>query len=105
MPSGAVGFSRNARIFEVSAGSTSMTPNWSASLIGWRMAATVAAAPESTCAATICEKSMRYTWSAPTTTMMSGPSSFTRLRLWKIASALPAYHRLPTRCCAGTGAT
>lgn len=56
-------------------GSTSMTPNWSASEIGWRIAATVAAAPEAMCASIIWSKSMRYTWSAPTTTMMSGCSS------------------------------
>ena len=36
-----------------SSGSTSMTPNWSASAIGWRMPATVAAAPDSMCASTI----------------------------------------------------
>ena len=42
-----------------SSGSTSMTPNWFASEIGWRMPATVARAPESMCAASICRKSMR----------------------------------------------
>ena len=40
-PIGSVGFSRNARIFCGLPGSTSITPNWSARLIGWRMAATV----------------------------------------------------------------
>ena len=43
--------------------------------------------------------------SAPTTTMMSGFSSRTRLSDWKIASALPRYQCLPTRCWAGTGVT
>ena len=59
-----------------------MTPNWSAIAIGWRIAATVAAAPDSMWASTIWEKSIRYTWSAPTTTTMSGRSSWMRLRLW-----------------------
>ena len=36
-------------------------PNWFASEMGWRMPATVARAPESMCAASICRKSMRYT--------------------------------------------
>ena len=82
-----------------------MTPNWSAIGFGCRMAATVTPAPDSMCCSTICEKSIRYTWSAPTTTTMSGFSSLIRLRLWKIASALPRYQRLSTRCWAGTGAT
>ncbi len=82
-----------------------MTPNWSASEIGCRMAATVQAAPLSMCWSTIWEKSIRYTWSAPTTTTMSGRSSRTRLSDWKIASALPWYHCLPTRCWAGTEET
>jgi hypothetical protein len=60
-PSGADGFSRNSRILPVSPGSTSITPNWSARAIGCRIAATVAAAPDSTCAWTIWEKSIRYT--------------------------------------------
>ena len=60
------------------------------------------AAPLSMCWSTIWEKSIRYTWSAPTTTMMSGRSSRTRLSDWKIASALPSYQRWPSRCCAGT---
>ena len=47
----------------------------SASEMGWRMAATVAAWPDWMCASIIWLKSMRYTWSAPTTTMMSGCSS------------------------------
>ena len=42
-----------------SVGSTSMTPNWSASSIGCRIAATVNSAPEAMCASTIWEKSMR----------------------------------------------
>jgi len=63
-------------------GSAWMTPNWSARDRGWRMPATVIGAPDAMCASTICEKSMRYTWSAPTMTTMSGRSSSTRLRLW-----------------------
>jgi hypothetical protein len=35
--------------------------------------------------------------------MYSGASSYTRLSDWKIASALPVYHRGPSRCWAGTG--
>ena len=42
-----------------SSGSTSMTPNWSAIAIGWRIAATVTAAPDSMCCSTIWLKSMR----------------------------------------------
>ena len=42
-----------------SSASTSMTPNWSASAIGWRIAATVASAPEAMCASIIWLKSMR----------------------------------------------
>ncbi len=42
-----------------SSGTTSITPNWSASEMGCRIAATVQAAPLSTCWATIWEKSMR----------------------------------------------
>ena len=84
---------------------TSMTPNWSDIAIGWRIAATVTPAPDSMCCSTIWEKSMRYTWSAPTTTTMSGPSSWIVLTLWKIASALPWYQDLSMRCCAGMGAT
>ncbi len=42
-----------------SAASTSITPNWSASEIGWRIAATVAARPDSMCASIIWLKSMR----------------------------------------------
>ncbi len=52
--------------------SSSMTPNWLASEIGCRIAATVTPAPDSRWASTIWLKSMRYTWSAPTTTTMSG---------------------------------
>ena len=58
-PTGSVGFSRNSRIRDGSSGWTSMTPNWSASLIGCLIAATVQAAPLSMCWSTICEKSMR----------------------------------------------
>ena len=42
-----------------SVGSTSMTPNWSDSSIGWRIAATVNSAPDAMWASTIWEKSMR----------------------------------------------
>ena len=82
-----------------------MTPNWSDIEIGCRMAATVTPAPDSRCCSTICEKSIRYTWSAPTTTTMSGFSSVIVLKLWKIASALPWYQDLSMRCWAGIGAT
>ena len=58
-PTGSVGFSRNARIRAGLDGSTSITPNWSASPIGWRIAATVQPAPDSTWSATIWEKSIR----------------------------------------------
>ena len=44
-PSGSFGFSRNSRIDLGSSGRTSITPNWSASEIGCRIAATVQAAP------------------------------------------------------------
>ncbi len=102
---GCCGFSWNAAILVGSFASTSITPNWFASAIGWRMAATVTPAPDAMCASTIWAKSMRYTWSAPTTTTMSGFSSRSRLRLCRIASAEPLNHRLPSRCCAGTDAT
>ena len=88
-----------------SSGTTSMTPNWSLIEIGWRIAATVTPEPASTCWSTIWEKSIRYTWSAPTTTTVSGRSSVIVFRLWKMASALPWYQDLPIRCCAGMGAT
>ena len=104
-PSGSAGFSRNALIFVWSSAETSMTPNSPAMPIGWRIAATVTPAPDSTCCSTICEKSIRYTWSAPTTTTMSGLSSSIVFRLWKIASALPWYQDLSMRCWAGIGAT
>ena len=104
-PSGSVGFSRKARIRVGSSGTTSMTPNSVDIAIGCRMAATVTPAPDSTCCSTICEKSIRYTWSAPTTTTMSGFSSVIVLKLWKIASALPWYQDLSMRCWAGMGAT
>ena len=83
-------------------GSTSITPNDFDISIGWRIAATVAPSPDSICCCTICAKSMRYTWSAPTTTTMSGFSSWMRLSDWKIASAEPENQCLPRRCCAGT---
>ena len=69
------------------------------------MPATVTAAPDSMCWATICRGSMRYTWSAPNTTTYSGLSSKIRLNDCRIASALPVYQRGPSRCCAGTGVT
>ena len=56
---GSLGFSRKSRIELGSWGCTSITPNWSASEIGCRIAATVHAAPESMCWSTIWEKSMR----------------------------------------------
>ena len=58
-PSGSFGFSRNARIRSGCAGSMSITPNWSASSIGCRIAATVHPAPDETWASTIWPKSMR----------------------------------------------
>jgi hypothetical protein len=53
----------------------------------------------------ICSKSMRYTWSAPITTTMSGFSSWMRFSDCRMASAEPENQRLPRRCCAGTDAT
>ncbi len=58
-PCGSFGFSRNARIWYGFAGSTLMTPNWSASSMGWRIAATVAPCPDAMCASIIWLKSMR----------------------------------------------
>jgi hypothetical protein len=58
-PTGSFGFSRKARIRSGDDGSMSITPNWSASSIGCRMAATVHPAPLSTCASTIWQKSIR----------------------------------------------
>ena len=58
-----------------------ITPNCQPSA-GTRMPATVAPAPFSMCACTICEASIRYTWSAPKTTMMSGRSSLIRFIDW-----------------------
>ena len=49
--------------------SASMQPNAVASARGTRMPATVAPAPLSMWNWTICSGSMRYTWSAPNTTM------------------------------------
>ena len=45
----------------LSFGSRSITPNWFASSIGCRIPATVAFAPDSMWASSICSKSMRYT--------------------------------------------
>ena len=59
-----------------------MTPNSVASVRGTRIPATVAPAPDSMCASTICDASIRYTWSAPNTTMMSGCSSTIRFIDW-----------------------
>ena len=67
-PTASFGFSRQREMRSGRAASISMTPNWSDCASGWRMAATVQPTPDSMCASTICEKSMRYTWSAPTTT-------------------------------------
>jgi hypothetical protein len=67
------GFSRKRVIFPDA--SESMQPNAFASLRGTRIPATVTPAPASTCSATICDGSIRYTWSAPKTTMWSGFSS------------------------------
>ncbi len=69
------------------------------------MPATVARASEAMWASSICLKSMRYTWSAPMTTTMSGFSSRMRFIDCRIASAEPENHRLPRRCWAGTDAT
>ena len=53
------------------------------------------------CWSIICLGSIRYTWSAPTTTTMSGFSSLIRFIDWKMASAEPVYQCGPSRCCAG----
>ncbi len=58
-PSVVVGFSTKAVIVVGSEGSVSITPNWSDSSIGWRIAATVQDFPDSMWASSICEKSMR----------------------------------------------
>ncbi len=52
-----------------------MQPNARAWERGTRMPATVTPAPVAMCWSTICDGSMRYTWSAPKTTMYSGRSS------------------------------
>ena len=57
-PCASVGFSRNAEMRRPS-GPTSMTPNWSAIDSGWRMPATVTAAPDATWSATIWDGSIR----------------------------------------------
>ena len=64
---GSLGFSRNSVISPVS--SEAMQPNAFASARGTRMPATVTPAPLSMCAVSIWLGSMRYTWSAPNTTM------------------------------------
>ena len=81
-PVGFSGFSRKSEMRAGSSATVSMTPNWSASEMGWRMADTVNSAPDATCASTICAKSIRYTWSAPTVTTMSGRSSSMMFRHW-----------------------
>ena len=53
------GFSTKALILPLSAGSVSMTPNWLASALGWRMPATVHGRPEAMWCSSIWEKSMR----------------------------------------------
>ncbi len=55
--------------------SLSIQPNANASLRGTRIPATVTPAPDSMWCCTICSGSIRYTWSAPNTTMYSGSSS------------------------------
>ncbi len=70
---GSAGFSRNRVIRPCR--SESMQPNALASARGTRMPATVTPAAESTWWETICDGSIRYTWSAPNTTMWSGRSS------------------------------
>ena len=55
--------------------SASITPNALASLRGTRRPATVTPAPVARCCSIICAGSIRYTWSAPKTTTMSGRAS------------------------------
>jgi hypothetical protein len=57
-PAASVGFSRNCAMTRRSL-AVSMTPNWSASSIGCRIAATVTPAPDSMCWRTIWLGSMR----------------------------------------------
>ena len=59
-----------------------ITPNSDASARGTRIPATVTPLPRSMCAGTIWEASIRYTWSAPNTTMMSGLASLIRFIDW-----------------------
>ncbi len=101
---GLAGFSTNFSIVRPSAPTPTM-PNAFASCRATGIAATVTPAPCSRCCAIICRGSIRYTWSAPTTTTMSGFSSLIRFIDWKIASAEPLYQCAPRRCCAGTGVT
>ena len=76
------GFSTKRAIFAGSCGSVSITPKDLTISMGWRTAATVALAPDSMCFSTMSAKSMRYTWSAPTTTTMSGSASSIRFMDW-----------------------
>ena len=99
------GFSTKRVIFVTSSGSVSITPKDVTISIGWRTPATVARAPDRTWKSTMSEKSIRYTWSAPTTTTMSGFSSSMRFIDWKMALAEPRNHSLPRRCWAGTVTT
>ena len=101
---GSAGFSRNASTL-LPSGPTLTMPNAEASCRGTGMAATVTPAPWVTWWSIICWGSIRYTWSAPTTTTRSGFSSLIRFIDWKIASAEPVYQCGPSRCCAGTGVT
>ena len=63
-------------------GPVSMTPNSVALSLGTLIPATVSPAPPSMWASTICDASIRYTWSAPNTTTYSGSSSCSRLNDW-----------------------
>ncbi|GLE52302.1 hypothetical protein ATCCBAA256_18710 [Mycobacterium montefiorense] len=67
VPGGSSGFSTKLWIWPDS--SQSIQPNAEASARGTRMPATVAPAPLSMWKRTICSGSIRYTWSAPKTTM------------------------------------
>jgi hypothetical protein len=67
-PGGSAGFSRKSLIVTPSS-AVSITPNAVASRRGTRIPATETPAPDSMCDLTIWEASIRYTWSAPNTTM------------------------------------
>src|ERR1019366_1610293 len=71
---GSAGFSRNASMLWPS-GAVCTTPKSVASILGTGIAATVTPAPRARCWSIICIGSIRYTWSAPKTTTMSGRSS------------------------------